>query len=74
VLFQEIEFKLSIISTEISIACPKVTQQNQKFPLSVHTIKCPLPGSSVAARFFLKFLSNLVLSLNDRFNKGKDHK
>jgi hypothetical protein len=23
----------------------------------------------VAARFFLKFLSNLVLSLNDRFNK-----
>ena len=28
----------------------------------------------VVARFFLKFLSNLVLSLNDRFDKGKDHK
>ena len=28
----------------------------------------------IAARFFLKFLSNLVLSINDRFDKGKDHK
>jgi hypothetical protein len=31
-------------------------------------------AARVAARFFLKFLSNLVLSLNDRFDKGKDHK
>jgi hypothetical protein len=28
----------------------------------------------VAAHFFLKFLSNLVLSLKDRFDKVKDHK
>jgi hypothetical protein len=29
---------------------------------------------NVAAHFFLKFLSNLVLSLKDRFDKVKDHK
>ena len=28
----------------------------------------------VAFRIFLKLLSNLVLNLNDMFDKGKDHK
>ena len=28
----------------------------------------------VAAHFYLKFLSNLILSLKNRFDKVKDHK
>jgi hypothetical protein len=37
-------------------------------PVFVHALL------NVAARFFLKFLSNLVLSLNDRFDKRKEYK
>jgi hypothetical protein len=29
---------------------------------------------SVAVHFYLKFLSNLILNLKDRFDKVKDHK
>ena len=38
--FQQIEFKLSINSTEIGTTCLKITQQSQNFPLS--NLRSPL--------------------------------